>query len=356
MRADPFRDALDARTLAPFLTATAVVINLVVFALMLAGDGRISDAGTLAGWGGSAGGFATDGQWWRLVTATFVHAGVLPLLLETAALAHAGMLVERILGPVAFAAVYLTSATFGGAIAMRADPWPVAVGSSAAVMGLQGVLIAIVLRGTLRRSPVTVPMPVIGQVALPAAVFALYAWANGGPQWTAGLAAFVIQFAVGLSLAWHMAERKPAAHLVGGLAVAVLAVTTVIAAPLSGAMDVRSEIARLIAVEDRTMVSYETANERFKRGVLHRDELAQLIERVIVPELDAARLRLHTIVGVPPRQQTLVDGADDFLRLRRESWLIRASALQASDTGLLREADEADRASLTELRAVKRKL
>src|SRR5258708_37965681 len=93
-RPDAFRDALEARTRAPFLTAVVVLLNLLIFALMLIGDGRMSNADTLLRWGASAGPVTTNGEWWRLLTATFVHTGFLQLVLGMAALAQAGMIVD----------------------------------------------------------------------------------------------------------------------------------------------------------------------------------------------------------------------------------------------------------------------
>jgi rhomboid protease GluP len=352
-RPDAFRDALDARTRAPFLTAAVVLLNLLIFALMLVGDGRMSDGDTLVRWGASAGPLTTNGQWWRLLTATFVHTGFVQLVLEMAALTQAGMLVERTSGHAAFAGLYLMSAAFAAAIGLWADPLPVAAGASGAIFGMYGLLVALVIRGTLRRSPVTIPLPVVARLAPAAGMFMIYSWSAGDPQWTSGLATFVIEFAIGLALTRHVAERTPPALRVAGLAATVLAIAVVIAAPLSGTTDVRSEITRLIAVEDRTTVTYQTAAERFKRGATERDALARVIELIIVPELEAARSRLHAIAGVPRQQQPLVAGADEFLRLRRESWLLRARALRESSMRLLRDADEKERTSLDALETIR---
>jgi membrane associated rhomboid family serine protease len=350
---DAFRDALTARTRAPFLTAGVVLLNLLIFALMLVGDGRMGDPDTLVHWGASAGPVTTNGQWWRLLTATFVHTGFLQLVLEMAALAQVGLLVERMVGHAAFAGLYLTSAAFAAAIGLWVDPLPATAGASGAIFGMYGLLVALVIRGTLRRSRVTIPVPVVARLAPVAAMFILYSWSAGGPQWTSGPATFVIEFAIGLALTRTVADRKPPALRVAGLAATVLAIAGVIAAPLSGTIDVRSEISRLIAVEDRTTVTYQTATERFKRGTIDREALARVIELIVVPELEAARSRLLAIAGVPRQQQPLVEDADEFLQLRRESWLLRAHALHESSMRLLRDADEMERASLDALKKIR---
>jgi membrane associated rhomboid family serine protease len=355
-RPDAFRDALAARTRVPYVTLAIVLMNVAVFVSMLMSPGRMGDAETLVRWGGSAGPLTTNGEWWRVLTATFVHTGFVQLVVEMAVLAQAGILVERMLGHVAVAAVYVASAAFASAIGLWADPLPVSVGASGAILGLEGLLIAIIIRGTLRRSPVTIPMPVIARLAPAAAIFVLYTWASGGPRWTSGLAAFVIQFAIGLALTRNVAERKPSALRIAGPVMTVLAITMAIAAPLAGTTDVRTEITRLIAVEDRTTVSYQTATEQFKRGAIKTATLAKLIELVIVPELKAAERRLGAVAGVPRQQQPLVETAGNFLQLRRESWLLRIKALRASSTTMLREADQVERASLDLLRQLKSSL
>jgi membrane associated rhomboid family serine protease len=353
-RPDAFREALTARTRVPFVTLAIVLINVAVFVFMLIGPGAMSDADTLVRWGGSAGPWTTNGEWWRVLTATFVHTGFVHLVVEMVALSQAALLVERMLGHVAVTAVYVTSAAFAAAIGLSADPLPVMVGASGAILGMQGLVVALIIRGSLRRSPVTIPMPVLARLAPAAAIFAIYTWAAAGYQWTAGLAAFVIQFAIGIGLTRNVAERTPSALRVAAPAATVLAITIAIAAPLAGTTDVRSEIARLIAVEERTTVSYQTATERFKRGTIKADALAKVIEVVVVPELEAAQRRLRVIAGVPRQQQPLVEGAGNFLELRRDSWLLRARALHKSSSEMLREADEVERASLELLRQLRR--
>ena len=352
-RPDAFRDALTARTRVPFVTLAVVLINVAVFVSMLVGDGRMSDAETLVRWGGSAGPWTTNGEWWRVLSATFLHTGFVHLVVEMAALLQAAILVERMLGHAAFAAAYVTSAAFAAALGLSVDPLPVTVGASGAILGLHGLVIAIIIRGTLRRSPVTIPLPFLVRLAPAAAIFAIYTWAAASPQWTSGLPVFVIQFAIGLTLTRNVAERKPSALRIAAPALTVIAIAIAIAAPLAGTTDVRAEIARLIAVEDRTTVSYQTATERFKRGTIKRDALAKVIEVVIVPELEAAQRRLRTIAGVPRRQQPLVEDAGHFLQLRRDSWLLRARALHEASTDKLREADEVERASLDVLRQLR---
>ena len=78
---------------------------------MLVGTGSFSDPATLVGWGASLATRTTNGEWWRLLTMTFVHAGLFHLLVEVGALVSAGLVLERLLGPLAFGGVYVAAGT-----------------------------------------------------------------------------------------------------------------------------------------------------------------------------------------------------------------------------------------------------
>src|SRR5690349_1527274 len=76
----PFDDALDGRTPRPIVTVTIVALNVGILIGMLAGSGSMSDPQTVLGWGASVGTRTANGEWWRLLTAMFVHAGFLHMI------------------------------------------------------------------------------------------------------------------------------------------------------------------------------------------------------------------------------------------------------------------------------------
>lgn len=81
------------------------------------------------------------GDWWRPITAAFLHVGVVHLLVNTLALLVFGSELERQLGRARFLAVYLLSA-LGGAAAIQlfGDPGRAVAGASTAIYGLLGAL------------------------------------------------------------------------------------------------------------------------------------------------------------------------------------------------------------------------
>jgi membrane associated rhomboid family serine protease len=80
------------------------------------------------------------GEWWRLLTAAFLHADAMHLLFNMWALYIFGPQLERELGGVTFTSLYLASAATGGAAAyFLGGDFDVLVGASGAIFGLFGV-------------------------------------------------------------------------------------------------------------------------------------------------------------------------------------------------------------------------
>ena len=81
-----------------------------------------------------------DGQWWRLVTAGFLHFGVLHLMVNMYSLAVLGASLENRLGAARFGALYGVSLVGGSAAIQLFAPYSFAAGASTALYGLFGAL------------------------------------------------------------------------------------------------------------------------------------------------------------------------------------------------------------------------
>ena len=88
-----------------------------------------------------------QGQWWRLVTANFVHVTPLHLLLNMWCLWNLGLFGEPLLGPAGLVAVYLLTGVAGMlqslAFNLFQDQWSVTAGASGSIFGLAGILIVL---------------------------------------------------------------------------------------------------------------------------------------------------------------------------------------------------------------------
>ncbi len=79
------------------------------------------------------------GEWWRLLTAAFLHDGLAHILFNMWALWALGTNLERQVGSASFAFLYLAAALGGGLAFYLAVPGGRALGASGAVFGLFGV-------------------------------------------------------------------------------------------------------------------------------------------------------------------------------------------------------------------------
>jgi rhomboid protease GluP len=132
-----------------WVTYGLIALNVAVWVLMVSQgvDAFSPQAELLLHWGGNAASEVQRGQGWRLLTATFVHSGIVHLGMNMLGLWAIGQTAERIYGHWVFLAVYLASALAGSALSLHfAAQATVSVGASGAVFGLAGLVLVAVLR------------------------------------------------------------------------------------------------------------------------------------------------------------------------------------------------------------------
>ena len=129
-----------------WVTPALVVVNLAAFvAIVVRSGGTYVDPQELARWA-NAGLVTTRGEWWRLLTATFLHWNLAHVALNMWALWNAGRLTERLYGSTTFLAMYLASGILGSLASIAWNPTVVSAGASGAVFGVLGALLACTLR------------------------------------------------------------------------------------------------------------------------------------------------------------------------------------------------------------------
>lgn len=170
---------------------------------------------------------------WRLVSSTFVHAGLVHAYLNLLALLFLGTVLERLLGPARFVFVFLGAALAGAVTSAFAASAPVSLGASAGVLGALGALatLHLALREQLPvgfRQPLAWWALVLAlEILLPAFVPSLDLWGHLG-----GLAAGLV-LGVAVVLTPGFAFGAPAGRPVramAGVAVAVFLVGSAFAA------------------------------------------------------------------------------------------------------------------------------
>jgi membrane associated rhomboid family serine protease len=344
---DPFDDFLRARTGWPFVTWLLIALNVLTFTLMLFARGALDEPQTLIDWGANFAPRTTNGEWWRLIAAAFVHGGLLHLLATIAGLLPLGLILERAVGRTAFAATYLSAGMVASVVSLwTTAPTSVSVGASGAIFGIYGLLLASLVWSVGNPPAVSIPWTTVKRVAAAAAIFVLYNLLTDHMGTASELAGLGTGFVGGLVVTRGVTREKPGVRR----AAIVMAAATLIAAggavPLRGIIDVRPEIARIAVVEERTAGAYDAAVARFRGGRIPAKGLVELIDGTIIPELEAVHTRLNALRGVPSAQAPLVAAAEEYFQLREQSWRRRAQGLSRSNMRLLREADQTERAAL----------
>lgn len=82
-----------------------------------------------------------EGQWWRLVTAGFLHAGVFHILMNSWVLLDLGSHAEQVYGTARYLVIYVLSSVFGFMASLYWSP-VTSIGASAAACGLIGAMMA----------------------------------------------------------------------------------------------------------------------------------------------------------------------------------------------------------------------
>ncbi len=182
----------------PLLLAACILVFVVM--AMRGVNPFLPSAQQLLLWGANDGArVVLRHQAWRLPASVFIHGGLIHLAVNMWCLFNIGPLVERFLGNVGTAVLYL-AAGVGGAIASMATlPVRVSVGASGAIFGLLGALLAFLLVNH-RSVPATVLRPlrssalsfVVFNTLFGAAVPNIDQWAHMGGLATGFLGGLVL--------------------------------------------------------------------------------------------------------------------------------------------------------------------
>jgi rhomboid protease GluP len=347
---DLFLDALRAQTRWPIVTLAILAINIGIFGCLLVEPGAAGNPDTLIAWGASFGPRTTNGEWWRVATAVFVHSGFLHLLATTAGLVPLGLILERLVGPVAFATVYMAAGILGTFVSLSESALAVTAGASGAVFGLLGLTIACVVWGVAGRAPLRVPLTVVKRIAAATAISVLYSLLSADLSTAGEVMGFTTGLVGGLALVRGVGRYKPPARRVAVGVAATLIMAVASAIPLRGTADVRPVLERVVLAEERTAAAYEAKVVEFRKGWISAEALAGTIDRSILPQLQTEHTRLKAVRGVPREYRTEVATAADYLQRRQDAWRRRADGLRKSSIRLLRDADRADRIALEAFR------
>jgi rhomboid protease GluP len=160
----------------PWLTVTLLAGFIVVFvleqrfAVTLSGRANSPTVATLVALGGLSRPLAESGQWYRLLTAPFLHSGIAHLAANGLAFALSGYALERLVGRAWLFSIFAAGALAGsvGSLILLA-PTTVSVGASGAIMAMLTALFMISFRLAPGRAKTGIQVHSL-RVAIPALI------------------------------------------------------------------------------------------------------------------------------------------------------------------------------------------
>jgi membrane associated rhomboid family serine protease len=210
------------------ITIALITVNVGVYVAELAAGGDTNGTGsTIFEKGVLWAPLVAQGDWWRLLTAAFLHYGLFHLAVNMYSLYWVGTLLEQVIGRWQFLLLYLAAGLAGSAGALIATPNAFTVGASGAIFGILGALFVLERKGHIASGGQIAGLIVLNLVI----TFAFSGFALGGrvTGLTISLGGHVGGLIGGMVAMWLLLQVRrsslaSAAVLVGvGLASVVLA-------------------------------------------------------------------------------------------------------------------------------------
>jgi len=347
------------------VTPALVALNLIVFVLMLInGYGLIDVKPEMAvQWGSNYGPLTMQGQWWRLLTSTFIHFGLIHIAFNMYALYATGRTAERMYGSLHFLILYLFAGLTGSLVSTFWHPAQNSAGASGAIFGVFGGLLAFMLN-----KKNAVPVSIMNAHAKSTGLFIAYnlmiGFSHSGIDNGAHLGGLAGGFVMGYLLARPLEISARAKLLTVRFALACVTGLTILA--LLGFVVMHSnESAR----KDNNFVAALTQFEEGERAVLADFERARLsvvnkqtselefadyLDKKIAPEWSG----LRSTIGVPTLdvdskffalQSALVKFVDD----RSTVYSLMSKGLRDHDNGTIQQFKDANDQVKRELDSIK---
>jgi rhomboid protease GluP len=311
-----FAYRLYATTPRAFFTPLLVALNIVVFVWMIADGvavlgGRPDD---YLRFGANFGPLTSGGEWWRLASCLFVHAGILHLVFNMWALWDCGRLTERLFGNAWFVVIYLFAGLCGSLASMLWHNETVSVGASGAVFGVFGALLAFTIR---QRG--SIPESMLNRLRISTSIFVTFSLCYGiaaaGVDNAAHLGGLAAGFLIGLIGARPLEKNARDHGHAMRIALAVLVAASAFAAAVHFVPDTSRVYRQALALQkaiDAFAVDEKNLGNTFEALVKRARDAAPDDKTImnelradLLPAWDAAIARLSAIeldAGAPLRK------------------------------------------------------
>ncbi len=175
-------------------------LNVVAYIAQLATDDKV---GSVFQRGAMQSYAVADGDYWRLLTAAFLHGSLLHIAFNMYALYLFGPFAEKALGTVRFIAAYITAAIASSVLVYWLErPEVATIGASGAVFGLFGLVLLLLLRAKQDVTTLLVLLAINAVISL-----------QGNISWQGHLGGFIAGCVLGAAFAYAPRDRKQAVQV-----------------------------------------------------------------------------------------------------------------------------------------------
>lgn len=180
------------------ITPILMMANIVVFIIMIASGVHFMEptSESLLVWGANFRPSTLGGEPWRLLTACFLHIGILHLAMNMYALMYIGLLLEPILGSRKFLLAYFLTGIFSSVASLWWNDLVVSAGASGAIFGMYGVFLAMLTTNIIPKAERKALLSSIGVFIVYNLIFGL----RGGVDNAAHIGGLLSGCVVGYSL------------------------------------------------------------------------------------------------------------------------------------------------------------
>lgn len=334
------------------VTAALVAVNVIVWVYTVAQGANwfqpSDDA--LKTFGANFGPLTTHDNGWRLLTACFLHVGLVQLVINQWVLWQYGRWLERFFGHLGFALVYILAGTASSLVAVRWQPEAVLAGSTGAIAALIGAVAAFCWR-----VPGAVPALALNRLRAGTFLFlgynvgyAMYLKRLDAAGFLSGLA---FGFIGGLILSQpYGGERRPRRWPRNSLLAAV-GFVLVVAQPYLLLPDPTLEFDAVQKEKSKALDAFQSAYDDFVSGRIDATKFLHVLGSDVLLPWRRAERRLEALShrDLGPDNDEIVSLALESMKMRDEAWKLLGDSVAAdSEDGLQRAEDKLEEATRVE--------
>jgi len=338
-------------------TPLLIYINVFVFLIMVISGANFftPDISSLINWGGNLRSLTLNGQYWRLLSSVFLHAGIFHLIFNMYALLYVGAALEASIGKIKFILAYILAGLFSSVSSITINENIVSVGASGAIFGLFGVLSALLIFKEFNVQNIS-RKSLLSSVGFFIFYNLIYGFGKAGIDNAAHIGGLLSGFVIGLAFVLILKNRVNKGLVYISLVLLLLLVSTFTLSQVSNNYGKYNKVIKEFSInEQKAMWMYREDLEAIPRDKLSFYEERLNKEGISLWDKNLSMLSDLQQLDLPPVLQDQIKLIIEYSELRKESCIIMQKALgNPSDslksqlTNILRQIED----KLTEIKNV----